>query len=309
MGIISTAGALAGAGQGITEAGQQQQKIDLATKVNQLAQDRDEAMERLRAAHETERQNTQIQAQKDIQSTGQTFEKEQTQTKLTAASKAASATREFEHTENAAREAAGQKRAETLANARVEAARVTAGSRVEAKGPPKIWEPVKLNQGGFDPVSHLPTSNQLQISYNHFTGRSYAQVGDKMIPWDASTNKPATDPKSIRRAPVEDLQDLTSDPLGTVPKGGPNAGLSKAEVFEAAHGYLPASWTSAANRKAAANPQQYSSLFSAPYAAVKGGGADDSGAADNAAQAQEDASDSAPPFQSSAMQNYNANAQ
>src|SRR5271165_899929 len=287
MGIIATAGAIAGAGQGITEAGQQAQKMDMMQKMNELQQSREEAIERLRGGE-----------QEKLQAKGQEFEKEQTQTKIGAASRAAGATREFEHTENVAKEASAEKRTGITAKARVDAAKVTAESRVGAKGPPKIWEPVKLNQGGFDPTSHLPTTNQIQISYNHFTGRSYAQVGDKFIPWDSSTNKPATDPKAIKRAPVEDLQDLMQDPLGTVPAGGPNAGLSKAEVFEAAHNYLPASWTSRANQAAAKNPQQYSSLFSEPYAATKGGAGEDAGAADNAAQAGEDESNNSPAFQS-----------
>jgi hypothetical protein len=302
MGIIATAGAIAGAGQGITEAGQQAQKVDLMKKMNELQQSREEAIERLRGGE-----------QETLQAKGQQFEKEQTQTKIGAASAAAGATRKFEHEENIAKEAAAQKRSETSKEARIGAAKVTAESRVTAHGAPKIWEPVKLNQGGFDPTSHLPTNNQLQISYNHFTGRSYAQVGDKFIPWDASTNKPATDPKAIKRAPVEDLQDLMQDPLGVIPNDpghpSPNAGLTKAEVFEAAHNYLPASWTSRANAAAAKNPTQYSSLFSEPYAATKGGSNPDEGAADNASQAQDDASNSAPPFQSSAMQSYSANAQ
>jgi hypothetical protein len=298
MGIIATAGAIAGAGQGITEAGQQAQKVDLMSKMNELQKSREEALERLRGSE-----------QETLQAKGQQFEKEQTQTKIGAASAAAGATRQFEHQENVAKEEAAQKRSETSKEARIGAAKVTAESRVTSKGPPKIWEPVKLNQGGFDPNSHLPTSNQLQLSYNHFTGRSYAQVGDKFVPWDASTNKPATDPKAIRRAPVEDLQDLMSDPLGTIPAGGPNAGLSKAEVFESAHGYLPASWTSRANAAAQKNPEQHSNLFSEPSAMVKGGSNPDEGAADNASQAGEDSENNSPPFQSSAMQSYGANAQ
>ncbi len=298
MGIIATAGAVNGLGQGITETGQQEQKKDLATHMNELETARGEALERL---HQS--------GQEELQGKGQEFEKEQTQTKLTAASKAAGATREFEHQENVAKEAAAQKRTETTGAARIGAAKVTAESRVSAKGPPTIWQPQKLNTSGFDAQSHLPTTNQTMVNFNKVTGRSYMQVGDKYVPFDATKNAPVRPIASIARAKAEDLQDILKDPLGTIPDG-PNAGMQKIDAFEEHNGYIPAQWTDAANRAAQANPKQYSHLFSAPSAMVNGGGSNnDEGPADNASQSQSDADDSAPAFQSNAMSTYGANAQ
>jgi len=294
MGILAIAGAVGGAGQGITQAGEQAQKVDLATKVNQLQQAREEAIQRLQGAE-----------QEKLQGQGQQFQREETQTKLQHASQAQQFTIKTEQEENQKNRDTKLAVSKNSYNARVDSAKVTAAGRTESKGPPKIWEQTKLSSTHIDPKLG-PVSDQTPISFNHFTGRSYAQVGDKYIPWDASTNRPATDPKAIKRAPVEDLQDLMQDPLGNVPAGGPNAGLSKAEVFESAHGYLPAAWTSAASAKAAKSPDQYSSLFSAPSMAATGGkpGNEDAGPADNAAQSEEDSSNAEPSFQSNSMSSY-----
>ena len=293
MGILAIAGAVKGAGEGITATGEQQQKMNMAQKLNELQQSREEAIERLRGGE-----------QEKLQSAGQEFEKEQTQTKIGAASRAAGATREFEQSENAKNRATKLQVSQTSKEARIGAAEVTAKGRVEQKGPPKIWSPVKLPTTGFDPSSKLPTTSTTLVNYNNFTGRQYMQLGDKFVPFDAQKNGPANDPKSINRAPADEVQDLLTHPLDTVPDG-PNAGMTRADVFESAHGYLPSAWTAAANAKA--NPQQHPTLFSSseshPYAKDN----PDAGAADNAAQAEIDASNSAPPFQSQAMSSYSAN--
>src|SRR5271165_468813 len=129
MGIIATAGAIAGAGQGITEAGQQAQKMDMMQKMNELQQSREEAIERLRGGE-----------QEKLQAKGQEFEKEQTQTKLQHASAAMGSTQKFEAEQNRLKEEAAQKRTETTGQYRVKAREAGATQ----KGPPKIWEPVKL---------------------------------------------------------------------------------------------------------------------------------------------------------------------
>jgi len=293
LGILSTAGAVAGLGAGITEAGQQAQKVDMVKTMNDLQATRETTLERLKEAEEDKRQAGQIQAQKDLQTSGQTFEAGQTQTKIKSASAAAGATREFEHQENVAKEAAAQKRTETSSNARVAAASVRAPA-----GPPKIWDTKTLDSSYIDPKKG-PVKEQKLLMFNHFTGRTYVPIGDKMVPWDSNANAPANDPKALRRPGNDELRDLLTDPLGSIPNG-PNQGLTKADAFEQSHGYLPSQWSAAAAQKA--SPTQHPQLFSPPAAPPTS--SNDSGASDNAAQSGEDASDNAPPFQSNAMGAY-----
>jgi hypothetical protein len=296
MGILAIAGAAAGAGQGITQAGEQAQKMDMASKVNELAQKREEAIERLRAS-----------TQQSLQSSQQGFEAAQTQTRITAASKAAGVTREFEQSENTKNRASREQIGKGHDIARVDAAKESASVRAEAKGPAKIWEAVKLPGNTVDPKTNMPLNTTTMVNYNHFTNRSYMQIGDKMVPFDATKNGPANDPKSITRAPAEETKDLLTHPLDLVPDG-PNAGLSRADVFESAHGYLPTQWGAAAASKA--NPKQHPQLFSAsssgPSMAASKGNTDE-GAADNQAQSDADQADQEPPFQSNAMSSYSAN--
>jgi hypothetical protein len=296
MGIIATAGALAGAGQGITEVGQQGQKMDMATKMNQLAQAREEAITRLKGEQE-----------KGMQQSAQTFQAGQEQIRIGAASAAAGAQRESEAKKASQHEEAATGRSRIQAQGRVDAAKVAAQQRSETKGPPKIWSQTKLNTSGFDPNSKLPTTSQKAVNFNNFNGRSYVQIGDKFVPWDANANAPANDAKAMRRPAPGELQDLLTDPLGKIPDG-PNAGLTKADVFEQAHGYLPAQWTGAAASKA--DPKLHPQLFqSASAPSGPGPGYPDTGgAADNAAQSGAD-EDEAPQSGSSSMSVYNSIAQ
>lgn len=314
MGILAIAGAAAGAGQGAVEAGREGQKLAFAEKVNQLSQAREEAIERLRAEHQSEMQQSE-----------QTFQKGQTETKIGAASKAAAATRTFEHKENVAKRASEEKRTGITAKSRVDAALVRASATEAGKGGGgKIWEFHNVTHSGLDPTTKMPMNNQTMVAVNNHNGNSYMQIGDKMIRYNSQTNAPAFDPKQLRRAKAEDLQDLLTDPLGTVPDG-PNKGLTKADVFEQANGYLPTAWTTAAMRadqqarqtttnrslslpsgllQAAGGPNATSTKIGSA-----GGSEEADDGSENAAQSDEDSSSNSPGFQSNAMSDYSAHMQ
>ena len=55
MGILAIAGAVKGAGEGITATGEQQQKMNMAQKLNELQQSREEAITRLREGAHSKR--------------------------------------------------------------------------------------------------------------------------------------------------------------------------------------------------------------------------------------------------------------
>lgn len=313
MGILAIAGGIAGAGQGITDTGREGAKVSLAEKVNAMQKDREEAITRL-----------QQQGQTELEGKREEFEKGQTQTKITAASGAAGATREFEKGENEKKLASEEKRTGITAQSRVDAATVRATASEGNKAPPKTWEVHAVTHGGFDPTSKLPTTTQTQVLMNNRNGSSYMQIGDKFIRYDSQKNAPAFDPKSLARAPAADINDLLKDPLGTVPSGT-NQGLTKAEAFEQTHGYLPASWASAAQNieQQQKTSKTSQSLPSGLLKGVGGPGAtstkvggfgggpqgEEDDGSENAAQSGEDASSASPPFQSNAMSSYSNMAQ
>lgn len=319
-GLLAAAGAAQGLGSGAVQVGQQQQKADLAQKMSDLEQTRDEALERLRGQEQEKLQASNIQAGKDQESQRETFETGQTNTRLTAASAAAGKTRDFEATQNAAKLSSEEKRTGITAQSRIDAANVRASASAGNKEPPKQWEVHNVNK--INPAKPLDPPTQTQVLFNNRTGASYMQVGDKLIRFNSQTGNAAVDadPKRLSRAPAADVQDLLRDPLGKVPSG-PNAGLSKSDLFEATHNYLPATWPAAAQQaeqqQRAPGPQSLPKgvlnsvggpgASSTKVGAFGGGtpGADEDDGAENAAQSDEDASSAAPAFRSSAMDAFN----
>lgn len=288
-GLLAAAGALGGVGQGLTAAGQQQQKLDLETHMNDLATKREETLERLRAG-----------TQKELQAQQQAFEQARQERGIGAASAAAGATRTFEAAQETKKEAAAQKRTETAGQYRVQARE----AGVKPSAAPRIWDPAKLNTTTFDPKSHMPMNSQVTLMTNRFTGGQFVQTPQGMVRAN-SKGEPMFGPESFKRNKAADVQgamkDLYSDPLGVVPEGQPRAGMPKVSAFEEAYGYIPNGWSQLAASKA--NPQQHPQLFQAQSPQ---GGNTDEGAADNAAQADEDRSNAEPAFQSGAMSTYGA---
>jgi hypothetical protein len=326
-GLLAAAGAVGGLGQGMVAGAQQQMKLDYGTKMNELAKQREEAITRLRGEQEASMQQSGIAAQKEQQQAGFGEEEKMTGIKIGAASRAAGATREFEATQNAAQRASAEKRSGISAGARVKAAEVTASGRVTAAALGRE------KSGAKDPNSEFKIHTVKQFGPNgqplpdilvmQHGADLYRNFGNKVIRANAD-GSPTYDPKSLRNAAPQEIQDLLQDPMGKVPAGA-NAGMPKWQAFEQARGYLPPqvldSIQNAQNRqsqgqsslppaflKGVGGPNATSSVTNS-FGGGKDTGADeneDQGAADNASQADEDESNNEAPFQSGAMGSYGA---
>ena len=320
MGILATAGALGGAGQGSVEVGQQGQREQLLEKQNKLATLREQAIENLRSQHEAERQSAGIGAQEEMQSRGQEFEKGQTQTKIKAASSAAGATREFEAEQNKAKLASEEKRTGMSSGARVSAAQILADSRVKAAGARTTAKPrFEFHQApttNLDPKLGPVGVTSETLLYDHKNGAAYKLKGDRYIPAgmdEASLN---------RNVPSSELADLVRDPNGVIPSG-PNKGMLKADAFQNTYHFLPrqvvSAWSQGQGGQAAGEsslPPNILKQVGAKSSTKIGEGFSpgeesnpDEGAADNAAQADEEESTGSPAFQSNAMSSYGNMAQ
>lgn len=313
MGLLASAGAAMGLGQGMVQVAASQQKENLETKMAELAQTREETVERLRGQQQEKLQASGITASKEMEGTREQFESGQTEKKLGAASVAAGRTRDFEHQENTSKLSSEEKRTGITAQSRIDAAAVRAAASANSKEPPKSWEVHVVSRG--DPKNPAAPPIQTQVLVNNRSGASYMQIGDKLIRFNSQTGAPAMPPEALKRAPAADVQDLLRDPLGRIPNG-PNAGLSKADLFEQTHNYLPASWATAAQQAERQRPAPVQSLpvgvlhgvggpgATSTKVGAFGGGAptgDEDDGAENAAQSDEDASSAAPAFQSNAM--------
>jgi hypothetical protein len=239
-GLLAAAGAAGGLGQGITAAGQQQQKVDLETKMSELAQSREEAITRLQGTQQSglEEQRAAHQ-EKDVQ---QEIAGRSNVAQFEAGQKASEAAkgREFSAEQNTQHQTSQEKIAAGHDVARVGAAAEHANAN---KAPPKDWSFRNVTtQGSIDPVTHQPTPGRSYVVLQHRDGRQFVQTGDKFLPYDASADK-VQDSASVRRAPAGAIQDLSQDPNGTTPSGNP-----KSEVFLQRYGYLPMPWFSAASQ-------------------------------------------------------------
>ena len=309
--FLAAAGAVGGLGQGLEQVGQQGMKEQMAQKINDLQQKREEAIERLRGSE-----------QEKLQGNQQQFEAGQTEKKIGAASAAAGATRTFEHEENTAKLTSAERRTNRMASAKEYSARIGAESRTNAGNQKDFtWKVHTVQSPGVDkngnPNPLLSKTTQVVESPS---GASYIQAGDKLIKFDATTNAPSRDPASIARIPKEKIMpvqaDLLNDPLGVV-KAGPNAGMTKAEAFEQQFGYIPTQWMSRAQEAHKQGGSQ-SSKLSLPAGMVTavggpgatstqtggfgGGGEPESSEASN--EENDAQSDNEPAFQSNANQVY-----
>lgn len=246
MGILAIAGGIGGAGQGAVQAGQNQAKEDLETKMQGLSQAREEAITRLQGqqASGLEEQRAEHQ-EKDVdkeiagRSAVAHFEVGEKESE-------AAKTREFSAGQNTQSQASKEKIAAGHDTARVTAASEHANA---AKSPGKEWTYRNVTTaGGIDPVSHMPMNGRSFIVAQHNDGRQFVQVGDKMLPYDASVDK-VQSADSVRRAPAGAVNDLMNDPTGTTPNGNP-----KSEVFLQRNGYLPLSYFTALKSAQAQNP-------------------------------------------------------
>lgn len=245
-GLLAAAGAAGGLGQGITQEGQEQQKAGLAEKMNALQQAREEAITRLQGS-----QQSQLEEQRAAHQERDVHEEiagRSSVAQFEAGQKSSEAqkTRDFAAGQNTQSQASKEKIAAGHDTARVDAAGVHANA---AKVPGKEWTYRNVTTaGGIDPVSHMPMNGRSFIVAQHNDGRQFVQVGDKMLPYDASADK-VQSADSVRRAPAGAVNDLMNDPTGSTPSGNP-----KSEVFLQRNGYLPLSYFTALKQTQANSP-------------------------------------------------------
>jgi hypothetical protein len=232
MGSLALAayGAVGGAGQGLTEAGKVEEEKQMEQTKSDIAQKREETIARLRDQFEKENIANQQQFQMKSAQAGRGFEEQKQKEEIGSKEKIAGA-----------HETQATERAHISANARVEARRVGTPAPKEQK----TWTPGHYQiGGGIDPVTKMPTPQTTIPVMQHKDGRIFVQAGDKFLPYDATKGSQLPDVKGVRNADPKAVQDLTNDPNGTVPDGSE----TKADAFQRAYGYLPASYFSAAQR-------------------------------------------------------------
>lgn len=303
---LAVAGGVGGAGQGVADVARQD-----------LMKAREEALIRLKENFESERQQTGIEAQKGMQQAQFGEEEKLTSQKLTAASKAHGATLAQEKELAGEKLKSEEKRTETTGKYRLAAAQVRAEASKSGKGNEAIWQLHNINVGqplGPDGKPNLTAAPiQKAVLFNKQSSAVYAPVGGRLYRWDAEKNAPVIDPKTTNRAvdPGE-LQDLLQDPTGTIPQGFKNSGMSKADAFERAHGFLPAEFPQALQRAQQSSQGGAHASMSLPYDMVRSLGGPNATstkvgeygpaqqAEDEAEDAREDAEDNAPAQEPSA---------
>lgn len=310
-GLLAAAGALGGLGQGLTAVGQEQQKENLAVKMDKLAQAREEAIVRLQGGQ-----------QKDLETQKEGFEAGQTDKSLAAGARMKQAEIEHQDTRQdkqiAAAEAArkdteaheervhASDRASNLegrkysADKRLEGIKYQSDQRKDtaksSNSKFQAWKPTDIptnikGPGGTTSPGKVPGI------FDPNTGTRYGIYGDRLIAHNGAEG-PMYDPGSFRRGvDLRDppVRDVVTDPLGIVPTG-PLQGLTKMQAFENNYHYLPKAVTMKLTQQERQGPQQ-------PAAAPSSQPAADN-EPDNG-EANDDAAASAPTPGSNAMGSYN----
>jgi len=247
-------GALAGGGAGIADAAKE--------NLHAISQER---LLQLKEEYESGRQDKLIQANKDLETQKETYETGRQERGYQVSATAAAATRDFEKWKVKMNVDAKRYASDSAYAAKVDAMYLRGAMSEKAAGTKKsgsYWKSVNVNVG--QPMKPDPAHTGQMIPdiaaqpiqkpgmTNSRTGRIYAPQGDKYVPWDNEKMGP-TPVRGASKAPPtpDEIADLLKDPNGIIPDG-PNAGQYKSDVFETAHGYLPAPYFNAVQRAEAA---------------------------------------------------------
>lgn len=238
MGMLRFAGALAGTGQGIVANAEFEKQMNALKTQNDLAQARQEAIERLKGAQAESLQGKQIQGEKELESQREAGALKVGRLQVGGRIAQEQMHEKFQGTQLAAQRATQLERERIRANARVTAAdkahqpRTTKGRwQFHTVTMPTTMGPSGPTGGG---SKMLLEDNQ--------TGQQFVQVGDKFMPYDASKDSVA-DAGSVRRAADSEVQKLIQNPQA-------------APQFLQTYHYLPMQWFSAAQGGAGQQAQQ-----------------------------------------------------
>ena len=231
MGSLAFAvgGGLAGAGQGLAEVGKEQQQAQ-----------RDATILRLQNQYASERQQVGFTEQEKLQGKTQEFEHGEKEREYQVQAAAAGASRAFLTQQEAATEAAAQKRTETTGQYRVAARKAGMGT---PKSTPEWTQGHYEMQGSVVKDPSDPSGKKTMMvpggtiltQYNNRTHQAYVQIGNKFMPYDASKGASLPNAGSVRNAPQAAVTDLASDPYGMTPDGK----STKADAYLQQYGHLP----------------------------------------------------------------------
>lgn len=229
MGSLALAGAVAGAGKGMVENAEFEQKMQAQKAAADYEQTRQEALERMRADNAKE-----VEGMRAAGAMNVAREQEKWHTQDVA-------------TETQAKASEGQKQREFLSKQgeanrenRKEIAQIKASAAVAGRGgkAPKTWTYHNITMPGS--VGKDAQGNPMMIPGKQFSvlqhrdGRQFVQVGDKFMPYDASKDE-VPDAGSVRRAAASEVDKLVQNP-------------DQADNFLATYHYLPMQWFSAAQK-------------------------------------------------------------
>jgi hypothetical protein len=264
---LAAYGAVGGAGQGLQTVGKAEMATQMEQKKSDMEQERQEALERLKAAEEEKIQAANIAAQQNLQQSGQTFTKAQTEAGYEHAGRAATAAQaakmEQIQEENKGRLGA----AGILGKARVDVANINA-TKPTGRQLVSEYKPAQavLNSPGIDRFSKQPLPGRKVDVLQHWDGTRWIQGTDgNLYPFDPSKPDGYGGGAAPRgRAPAADTQALIRNPLGVLPSG-----TSTRDYFVNKFGYLPREYLGAAN--AARN--HVNASYAQPAPAAQGGSA------------------------------------
>lgn len=224
-------GGLAGAGKGLEQVG-----------ATALKDQMDQGLMRLQNTYAQQRQQAEFGHQETMQHQQQEFETARTEREIAGHSATAHFVQEETGKRAAIHEAESTKRTQISAESRVKAAEArNAGAAAKANAP-KPWQITHVNVNGFD-EHNLPKNSSIALLHNPNTGALYAQQGDALVRWNASTNTPMLNADQLNKARAsvgrDEIQRLFNDPNGIIPQGYKGSGMTNLENFERLHHFLP----------------------------------------------------------------------
>lgn len=221
MGSLAVWGGIGGAGKGEVENVEAQRKVE----ASQMETDRAMALAKLAQSGENQRQQAGF-SHEDTSQAQQFGHEDVSQGRALTAQKENVAAEQTGSTGRTKMEVDERQKANAARNSAMitvgaghDAARKDAADAAAKKK--NGWSTKIVKQTGFDPTSHLPIQND-KVAVTHPAYGTFIQNGDKFLPQ-------GTEPTSVKRAPVGDVNDLLTNP-------------DHADAFLTAHAYLPASY-------------------------------------------------------------------
>lgn len=258
-GLLAAAGALGGLGQGLTAVGQEQQKMNMAEKMNQLAQAREEAITRLQQSGQQLLEGQRETHEDKTLASQQGFEGDLKDRELKAGGAIANAKISSAEEQNRLHRESQERIAKGHDAAKIGAAK--AAHPPGAGKPPKPEFDVKDLPGGVD----VSTGKQIMPKrlIKASDGTSWVSRNGYIYPFEQSADDGiGKDESAFAHAPTPETQKLLKAPLAILPSG-----TSARDSYVQRWGRLPVSYQNAAN---IARQQQWQANQSGQAGATSG---------------------------------------